>query len=206
MRIRYLTLLFTLLSLSFSVNAEQAIYKSIGNQTLYGNAQIQKVNAQGFLVFDPDTSRITAIAGYKLNGLSLFSVVPAMNYRIEHLTGPNGSTYTILAKAESPGTQFAGTLLEAVYARGKDSWVTIDYSRGAQSLPLKFITSSHGIVHNDQNGVTLGSETTGSATLDVKASRASNLSESFDDAVARLEFYFISRGFTKFTPDPVLNP
>ena len=202
MRIRYSTLLLTLLSLSFSVNAEQAIYKSIGTQTQYGNDQIQKLTIQGFLVFDPDTNRITAIGGFKINGLKLFSVVPAMNYRVEHLTGPNGSTYTFLSKAESPGTQYAGTLLETVYARSKDSWITIDYSRGAQSLPLKLISSSHGIVYNDQNGITLGSETTGSATLDVKASRASNLSESFDDAVVRLEFYFISRGFTKFTPEP----
>jgi len=126
-----------------------------------------------------------------------------MNYRIEHLTGPNGSSYTILAKAESPGTQFAGILFEAAYVRVKDSWITIDYSRGAQSLPLKFISSSsHGIVHNGQNGITLVREATGSAMLDVKASRASNLSESFDDAVARLEFYLISRGFTKLTEVP----
>lgn len=121
MRIKYSTLLFILFSLSFSVNAEQAIYKGIGKQTLYGNGQIQNVRTQGFTVFDPDTNRITAIGGFTINGQKLFTVVPAMNYRVEHLTGPNGSTYTILAKAESPGTQFAGTLLEEVYIRGKDS-------------------------------------------------------------------------------------
>lgn len=191
-----------MLSSSLSVNAGQAIYKTISNQTQYGNGQIAKLKIQGFLVFDPDTSRITAIAGFTTNGLKLFTVNPAMNYRVGHLTGPNGSTYTILSKAESPGTQYAGTLLETVYARSKDSWITIDYSRGAQSLPLKFFSSSHAIIHNDQTGITIGAESTGSATLDVKASRASNLSESFDDAVARLEVYFISRGFTKFTPEP----
>ncbi len=194
-------LFLALLSSPFSATAGHAIYNSIGNQTIYGNGQITRLTSRGFLVFDPDTQRATAIAGFTLNHLKLFAVVPLQNYRVEHLTGPNGSTYTILAKAESPGTQFAGTLLEAVYSRGKDSSVTID-SQGTRSLPRTFFSSGRSIVHNDQTGITVGSEVTGSATLNINASRASNLSESHDDAVARLKNYFIARGFTQFTPAP----
>ena len=201
MFIKKTAIVLALLITSLFANAGHAIYNSIGRQTIYGNSQITPVTARGFFVFDPDTKRGTAIVGLTLNHLKLFSVIQLQNYRVELLTGPKGSTYTIIAKAESPGTQFAGTLLEAVYLRGRDTAVTID-SQGTRSLPRTFFSSARAIAHNDQTGVTVGSEVTGSFTLDVNASRASNLSESHDDAVTRLTNYFIARGFTQFTPPP----
>ncbi len=39
-------------------------------------------------------------------------------------------------------------------------------------------------------------------TLDVMASRASNLSETFDQAVARIVTFLISKGYTQFILPP----
>lgn len=181
--------------------AGRAIYKTTGNETIYGNGKITRIAAAGFWVFDPATGRITGIGGFTVNGQKLFSVVAAQKWQIDHVDGPAGSTYTILAKAESPGTQFAGTLLESVYARGLDSVVTID-ATGPQRLPRTFATAGRAIVQNTQTGVVASGETTGTATLDINASRATNLSETFDDAVTRLTLYFIARGYTQFTAAP----
>lgn len=201
MNSRYIILIIAFFVSSVSSRAGHAIYTSIGRQTLIGNGQVTKLTARGFLIFDPDTARATVIVGFTLNRLKLFSVVPLQNYRVEHLNGPNGSTYTVIAKAESPGTQFAGTLLEAVYLRGRDSSVTID-SQGARALPRTFTSSARAISRNEQAGITIGGEVSGTYVLDINASRASNLSESHDAAANRLTNYFIARGYTQFTPAP----
>jgi hypothetical protein len=186
---------------SASANAGHAIYKLSAKGTAYGNGAITKFTGQGFLVFDPDTHRITAVSGLLMNNLKLVSVVPFQNYRVEQLIGPNGSSYTVLAKAESPGTQFAGTVLDSAYYRGINSMVTIDF-QGARSLPRTFTLTGRGISRNTQTGVTVAGESTGSATLDIKESWSSNLSESHDEVVARLKNTLIARGFVPFTQPP----
>src|SRR6266853_649254 len=102
---QYSTTAVLLLSL-ISANAGQAIYKSLGRETVVGKGQISKVPSKGFLVLDLRTTNITgtAIGGFTINNQKLFTVVPLQNYRLVQVTGPNGSTYDILAKAESPGT------------------------------------------------------------------------------------------------------
>ena len=181
--------------------AGQAIYNSVGKQTLYGNNQVTHITVRGYFVFDPDTLRGAAVGGLTVNHLKVFVVVPMQKYRVDHVTGPNGSSFTIIAKAESPGTQFAGTLLETGFQRGRDRSVTID-SLGARLLPRTFFSSSKAISRNTQTNIITASEATGSATLDINASRASNLSETFDAAVSRLTTLFIARGYTQFTPPP----
>jgi hypothetical protein len=193
-----------ILSIFFSLpsaHAGHAIYTIAGKGTTYGNGAITKFIGQGFLVYDPDTKKITAVSGLLINKLKLLSVVPFQNYRIEQLMGPNGSSYTVFAKAESPGTQFAGTILDSSYYRGINSVVTIDF-QGPRSVPRTLIFSGQSISQNTQTGVTVGGESTGKATLDIKESWSSNLSESHDEAVARLKNILITRGFVPFTPPP----
>jgi hypothetical protein len=184
-----------------SAHAGHAIYKITAKGTNYGNGAITKFTGQGFLVYDPDTKKITAISGSLIDNLKLVSVVPFQNYRIEQLGGPNGSSYTVFAKAESPGTQFAGIISESAYYRGVNSVVTIDF-QGPRSLPRAFTFSGRGIAQNSQTGVTVSGESTGSATLDIKESWSSNLSESHDEVVTRLKNTLIARGFVPFTLPP----
>src|SRR6266702_2562325 len=105
----HLLALVTILTTAASSQCAQAIYKSVGHQTFYGNTQTRTITTRGFFVFDPDTLRGTAVVGFTSDGRKTFTVVPLQNYRFEHVTGANNAAYTIIAKAESPGTQFAGT-------------------------------------------------------------------------------------------------
>ena len=179
---------------------EHAIYTTIGTQMSYGNDQRTRITTKGFVIFEPDTQRGTAIAGFVRNGAKHFAVVPMQNYRVDHVSGAKGVTYTIVAKAESPGTQFAGTLLEAIYMRGPDSQVSLG-SSGQRHLPKKLISSSRSIVQNDQTGIYVASEASGTAMLDLRASVASNLAnESFAATVARVTSQFIANGYTQIAP------
>jgi hypothetical protein len=198
MKLITIVALITVLISALQLEAAQAIYKSIGRQTVIGNNQVRSVTVKGFSIFDPDSNRGTAIGAFTVDNRKLFTVVPLQNYRIEHVSGANGATYTVMAKAENPGTQFAGLILESVYLRGRDSEVTID-SHGTRSLPRTFTCSARIIAKNAQNGVTLAGEVTGSYTLDIRASQSSSSSETFDEAVARLTNSFISQGYTQFT-------
>lgn len=178
-----------------------AIYKSVAYQTLIGNNQITTLVSRGYFVYDPETQRGTAVAGFVVNHSKVFSVVPLQNIRVEHVTGMHGTTYTIIAKAESPGTQFAGTLLESAYMRGQDSYVVID-ATGPRKLPRTFVSSGRSITQNTETGTTIAGEVSGSFVLDVNGSRSSNLSETFDAAVSRLTNLFVARGYVQFTPVP----
>jgi hypothetical protein len=162
---------------------------------------ITRLPAKGYWVMDPDTGRITALAELKINGMKLFSVAPLQNHRLDTVRGPRGTTYTVLSKAESPGTQVAGTLSELVYGRGLNSEVVID-STGVRRLPRTLSTIGRSLLLDAGTGGVFAGESSGTAVLDINASRASSLAESFEDAVARLSLSFVARGYTLYTAPP----
>lgn len=190
--------------LSSQAIAEQLIYRSIGRQTIYGNGKITRLTVQGFLVVDAQsilssTPKATAVAGFTLNGTKIYSVVPLQKYRVDTLIGPRGITYTTMAKAESPGTQFQGILMEAVYLRGTNQGLKIG-PQASVTFPRVFSSSARAI--GDSGQKTAG-EVAGSYVLDLKATYASNeLGETFDQAVARFSNGFAGRGYTQFTAPP----
>jgi hypothetical protein len=176
---------------------EHAIYNALEKGTYYGNSQITRLTLKGFLVIEPDTLRGTLIEGFVQNNQKILTVVPMQNYRMDHVTGPNGATYTIVSKAESPGTQFSGTLLEAVYGRGRDSSITLGPA-GARLLPRTFVGLDRTISHDDQTGIRVAGEGSITHVLDLKASIASNsANEPFDATVERLTKLLIARGYTQ---------
>ena len=176
------------------------IYNSIGHQTIIGNGKALRITAKGFLVLSADVTlgypvKATAIVGFTLNGLKLYSVVPLENYRWDLFSGPNGS-YTTMAKAESPGTQFDGVLLEAVYLRGKNTSLDFGF------MPRTFTSSARSIGLNSQTGAKTLGEVAGSYVYDRKATITSNQLETYDQAVTRLSNGFAGRGYTQFSPTP----
>ena len=184
----------------------QVIYKSVGNQTIFGNGKVAHITAKGFLVLSSGVTfgypvKATAIAGFTLNGLKLFSVVPLENYRWDTYSGANGATYSTMAKAESPGTQFDGVLLEAVYLRGKNTTLNLGPTASA-FMPRTFFSSARSIGLNSQTGIKTVGEVTGSYVFDQKATAASNQLETYDEAVTRLSNGFAGRGYTQFFPPP----
>src|SRR5207237_8641415 len=99
--------LMTLLISALPGMAGQAIYKTTGHATIFGNGQIQSIVTRGFVVLDPDTRRITEIGTFTINGQRVLKVIQDENYRFEQVAGPNGTTNSVIAKAESTSTQFA---------------------------------------------------------------------------------------------------
>ena len=194
--------LLLFLALGITCNAQQVIYKSTGHQIIYGNGRITRVTALGFLVLDPNTFKGTGIGAFTLNGQKLYTVVPMAKYRADFVTGTNGAVYTVLSKAESPGTQFAGILMEAAYFRGRNTF----FQTGPLSsafLPKTFSTYSRAIAHNDQNNVTTSGEASGSSLVDLRATFQSNQNgETFDHAVQRYADYFAARGYTFYSAPP----
>jgi hypothetical protein len=202
-RIHSLALLSTIILgiTSASLPGAQAIYSSSGKATYFGAGKTQTINSKGFFIFDPDSHRAVAIGGSTINGQKVFTAVEVENHRVETVQAAKGASYMIIAKAESPGTQFAGILLESVYMRGLNAQVAID-SQGVRTLPRTFTGVGRSIGENQNASITVVGESTSNYTLDLKASRTSNQSETFDDAVARLTNYFVSRGYTEVTADP----
>ncbi len=206
MHIRSILLAASLLIGCVPVHAEHLIYRSVGRQTIYGNGKVTKLLAQGYLVLDANTTfggppKATAIGGFTLNGTKLYSVVPLQKYRLDVVAGPRSTFYTTIAKAESPGTQFEGVLLEAVYLRGRNENLVIG-QQFSMSFPRVFSSSARSIGQNAQSGVKTAGEVSGSYVLDMKATSTSNQLETFDQAVTRLSNGFAGRGFTQFFPVP----
>lgn len=192
-----------LLCLAVSASAEHIIYRSIGRQTIYGNGKIVRVTVQGYLVVDANTIfggpiKATAVGGFSLNGVKAYSVVPLQSYRLDTVIGPKGTTYTIVAKAESPGTQFAGVLLESVYLRGRNQALQIAPQATAQ-FPRVFSSSARAIA---QLATKTAGEVSGSYTYDHKNTFVSNQLETFDQAVTRFSNGFAGKGYIQVFPAP----
>lgn len=195
--------LIVLLLSAIPASAEHLIYRSLGRQTIYGNGKIVRLVVQGYLVLDAGASfgnpvKATAVAGFSLNGVKLYSVVPLQNYRIDTIIGPKGAVYSVLSKAQSPGTQFQGILLEFVYLRGKNQPLQIA-PQATASLPKVFSSSARAIAEGPPKTV---GEVSGSYAYDQRATFTSNQLETFDQAVDRLSDGFAGRGYTQFFPPP----
>jgi len=193
--------LTVLLLFNATVSAENAIYNTKGRQVNLGNGNITELVTRGFLVLHPDAKKGVAVGGFTTNDLKFFAVVPLQNYRFETVSGPGGSTYLIVAKAESPGTQFAGTILESVYSWGRNVTVTIG-PNGARSLPKVFTGGANGLL-TSPTGATITAQSHSTVVLDIRASAASNIArESIDAVAARLATYFVARGYVQVKPEP----
>lgn len=187
------------LALVAGASAEHLIYKSVGRQTVHGGGKSVPVTSRGFQILDALTLKGTAIGSFVLNGQKFYTVVPMDKYRVDLVAGARGAIYTVISKAESPGTQFQGVLLEAASMRGKNQFLKISPMATAFA-PKILISVSRSI--NSGNGNTFASEGSGSSILDIRATFGSNQIETFDQAVTRHELYFASRGYSKITLSP----
>jgi hypothetical protein len=184
---------------SSSAVAGHAIYKVSSVTTALGNGLSSRVSGSGFFIYDPDTKRTASIPAFTVNGMKLFSVSEVANLRVDQVSGPRGASYTVISQAESPNTQFAGVLSSAAWNRGLNVPVVID-GQGTRLIPKIFSGISRSVA--EQPGFLVASEVSGKMTLDVMASRASNLSETFDQAVARIVTFLISKGYTQLMLPP----
>lgn len=182
-----------------AASADTAIYRTSGTQTAFGFDNVQRVAARGFFLFNTQTNQITNISSFRTNGLKLFSVRVFTAHRIDVVNGPHGTTYTVITFAAAPSTDFAGVLMESLYLRGLNSNVALS-TAGTSTVPRTFALNARTVV---ETGGKLGSgESTGTFVLDIAGSRASNLFETYDTAVARFTSYYTGLGYTQVVLPP----
>jgi len=187
-------------TLTVAPRVEHAIFKFTQREVTTGSGANVPVTTSGIAVFEPDTLRAVVVGGFKLNNQLLFVIKPLRNHVITHVTAPNGVSHTIMAKAESPGTQYVGTILESSYLRGRDTIVTLG---GPESrlMPKVLTFLGRGIVQNADTEVMFATEAKGTYTLDLPASQISNLAvETFAATVARYSNSFVARGYLEIRP------
>lgn len=111
------------------MQAQVAIYDYRGSASTIGAFASSPSSGAGFLVIDLGTYQATYIGlltlGSKGNRQLYFQETPLANFLITEVAGPRSQTYTVLAKAEAPGTQYAGVALHQAKAVGVNSSVLI---------------------------------------------------------------------------------
>ena len=154
----------------------------------------------GVLIWDVETNQATSLSAFTVGKLKYFHLTPLVGALFQKVIGDGGATFTVIAKAQAPSEQFAGTLLESLFLRGKDSAVTIG-TAGTRKLPKTMSGTSHGILETE-GGIVAG-ESSATQRLDIAASLASNASgDTFEDTVTRYALWFIERGYTQVTSSP----
>ena len=190
--------LIALLMFPSLAEATHAIYRITEYHKLTGLGYYSEVTIRGFLVFDPDTGRGTAIGGYQDEDSKKFLVETLEKFRIYQVNGPDGASYTIIVKALRSGeaNDTAETLLDFSYAKGRNEQITLD-ATGARNLPRVFRSRGNGIIRSIEFNEVLEDQNRGTSVLDEAASITSNQSETFEQAVARIKRSFLKRGFVR---------
>lgn len=158
--------------------AQIAIYDYRGSSTALGSNSTLASTAAGSLAIDLDTYQATYIGllgfGTGRSRQVYFQETPLENFVITQIYGPRNQTYTVLAKAESPGTQYAGVTLQSVSAIGLNSNITIKTLPSKLNWILPKSLKSTGLVLTaDQSSEYLGQET-GTYTLNTKVTTSWN--------------------------------
>jgi len=201
-----LVLLFSCLS-TFAFAQTVAIYDYKGSATSLGGSQTLTTTATGALAIDLNTYEATYIGlinfGTKKSPVIYFQETPLENYVITQIAGPRSATYTVLAKAEAPGTQYAGVVLEQARAIGLNSSVSI---RTVPSLlrwvlPKSLSSSGFGL-SADQSNDYMATEN-GTYTLNATLTTLYNNAALGVDAYVRfVRNYYQQRGIPEFILPP----
>lgn len=160
------------------VRAQIAVYDYRGSSTVLGGNSTLASTAAGALAIDLTTLQATYIGllgfGSGRNKQVYFQETPLENFVITQIYGPRNQTYTVLAKAESPGTQYAGVTLQSASAIGLNANITIKTLPSTLNWILPRSLKSAGLVLTaDQSSEYLGQET-GTYTLNTKVTTSWN--------------------------------
>ena len=190
-----------------SANALIALYGYSGGATTIGGYGRLASKASGVLAIDLDTYEAAYIGlipiGTGSNRVIYFQETPLQNFVTTQISGPNGATYTVLAKAEAPGTQFAGVVMEQARAIGRNSSVLIrTLDGGAFWILPKILTSSGLVLTADSTFDYLATET-GRYTLNARLTRLANdAGFSVAQAIAPMREYYEGAGFQELILPP----
>lgn len=199
--------LFTGFLLNSNLHAQIAIYDYRGTAQTIGAEATLPARAAGNLVIDLTTYEATYIGlismGAGRSGVLYFQETPLQNVLFTQIYGPRGASYTVVAKAEAPGTQYADVVLEQSQAVGQNSWLTI------QTLPTQLnwilprsLVSTGFVIAEDTNYDYLSREK-GTYRLNTKLTILyNNASLSSADFVSFVRNYHTQRGVQELVLPP----
>ena len=187
--------------------AQIAIYDYKGSATALGGGASQPTSAVGNLAIDLNSMEAVYIGlltfGTGRNRQIFFQESPLENFIATQILGPRSSSYTVLAKAEAPGTQYAGVVLESSQAIGINSTNVIKTSPAKLSWILPKSLNSSGIVVTEDSNFDYLSRESGTYTFNSKLTIAYNNSGgSVSDYISFARNFYSSRGIQELFIPP----
>lgn len=195
------------LIVSSSADAQIALYDVRGSATALGAGSSSQAVNSGVLAMELNTGRSIYIGlltfGSGRTKQVYFQETPLENYVNFQVKGPRNQTFTVLAKAEAPGTQYAGVSMEQGRAIGLNSTVTIrtSPSRLDWTLPKTLNSLGLAVTHNDTDSFL--SQSTGTFTLNAKLTiQYNNADLGVDDYVSSMRDYYTRKGISELVLPP----
>ena len=192
---------------SYIIEPKIAIYNYRGNARTLGGEASLLVTAAGSLVIDLNTDQATYIGllafGTGGNRVRYFQERPFDNFITTQVSGPRGTSYTVLAKAVAFEAPVDGIVMQQVQAVGLNSNVTI---RTLPS-PLRWILprtfKSTSLTITEEYGADYLARENGTYTLNDKATTAyNNAGLGVGDFVTFMRNFYTERGILKLPPRP----
>ena len=191
-------------STSIAAHASLAIYSYKGSSTTIGGEKATAVAQTGTLVIDLDTMSATYVGQFtkgKGKNKETYYVNRLLSNTINtQILGPKGSSYTVMATAETPGTQYTGSVLHFEVAKGLNSLLTIKTGGAPQTkwLPKVMSTPAY-IVTQDLSAVDYATEVSGTYTFNsARTIENNNSGKSLDQAVSELENSFKAQNYIEW--------
>jgi hypothetical protein len=188
-------------------HAQIAIYDYKGTTTVLGGGANQPSSAVGNLAFDLNTMEAVYIGlltfGTGRNRQMFFQETPLANFISTQVLGPRSSSYTVLAKAEAPGTQFAGVVLQSSQAIGINSNNVIRTSPSRLNWILPKSLKSSGLVITEDSSFDYLGQESGTYTFNSKLTVAyNNIGSSVSAYVSFVRNFYSSRGIQEIVLPP----
>jgi hypothetical protein len=188
-------------------HAQIAIYDYKGTTTVLGGGVSQPVNAVGNLAIDLTTMEAVYIGlftfGTGRNRQMFFEETPLANFISTQVVGPQSSSYTVLAKAEAPGTQYAGVVLQSSQAIGINSINVIRTLPSRLNWILPKSMKYNGLVITEDASFDYLGQKSGTYTFNSKLTVAyNNTGSSVSAYVSFARNFYSSRGIQEIVLPP----
>jgi hypothetical protein len=185
-----------------------AIYNYRGNARTLGGGNSLLATASGSLVIDLDTDQATYIGllafGTGKNRVRYFQETPFDNFITTQVSGPRGTSYTVLAKAVAPETPVDGIVMEQFQVVGLNSNVTIRTLPSALRWIVPRTFKSTSLTITEEGGADYLARENGTYTLNEKATTAyNNAGLGVGDFVTFMRNFYTERGIQKLPPRPL---
>jgi hypothetical protein len=185
-----------------------AIYNYRGNARTLGGGNSLLATASGSLVIDLDTDQATYIGllafGTGKNRVRYFQETPFDNFITTQVSGPRGTSYTVLAKAVAPETPVDDIVMEQFQVVGLNSNVTIRTLPSALRWIVPRTFKSTSLTITEEGGADYLARENGTYTLNEKATTAyNNAGLGVGDFVTFMRNFYTERGIQKLPPRPL---